>query len=121
MSTNNYIPFKTKFTLEERKTESARIKEKYPTRIPIIVECIDKNNKIHQIDKHKFLTPTNLTFGQFAYVIRKRLKIDSDIGIFYLINNKMFTMSESIASICANEVDEDGFLYIHYSGENTFG
>ena len=121
MSENEYINFKTKHTLEERKFESARIKKKFNNRIPIIVECIGPTRTIQNIDKHKFLTPMDLTFGQFAYVVRKRLKLNSEIGIFYFINNKMFTMSETLASIYNNEMDEDGFLYIHYSGENTFG
>ena len=121
MQKDEYINFKKKFTLNERKSESARVKKKFPNRIPIIVEKGGNNKNVPEIDKHKFLTPTELTFGQFAYVLRKRLKIDSEVGVFYFINNKMFPMSDTLATIYTNEVDEDGFLYIEYSGENTFG
>ena len=35
---NEYIDFKKKFTFEKRLDESSRIIEKYPERIPVIVE-----------------------------------------------------------------------------------
>ena len=115
----NYVYYKDKIPLEERKKESNRIIIKFPNRIPVLVEKCD--NKIGDIDKNKYLVPKELTLGQFAYVIRKRLKISPDIGIFYFVNNKMFPMNESIIQIYDNEQDDDGFLYIRYGGESTFG
>jgi len=116
-----YVTFKEKHTLESRKDESSRIIKKFPNRIPIIVERKGNNSNIPYIDKNKFLTPNDLTFGQFVYVIRKRLHVSSEIGLFYFVNNKMFTMSDIIAQVYTEEKDEDGFLYINYCGENTFG
>ena len=39
---------------ERRKTESARIREKYPDRIPVIVEKVEKSD-IPDIDKKKYV------------------------------------------------------------------
>ena len=110
-----------KNTLEARKTESDRILKKFPNRIPIVTEKCGDNPDIPLIDKNKFLVPKDLTLGQYAYVIRKRLKLNSEHGIFYFINNKMLPMGDNIANIYHNEKDDDGFLYISYGGENTFG
>ena len=117
----NFVEFKKKLTLEGRKAESARILKKFPNRIPIITEKCGNNPNIPHIDKNKFLVPNDLTLGQYAYVIRKRVKLKPEHGLFYFINNKMLPMSECIANIYNNEHDEDGFLYISYGGENTFG
>ena len=66
--------FKKSKTENERLTESSKIIERYPDRIPIIVEK-DKKSKIKDIDKNKFLVPNDMTLGQFMYVIRKRIKL----------------------------------------------
>ena len=39
-------------TVERRKSESTRIREKYPDRIPVIVEKVEKSD-IPDIDKKK--------------------------------------------------------------------
>ena len=64
--------FKEKCTIEQRINESARIKAKYPERVPVIVERADGCKNIEEITKHKYLVPNDLTIGQFAYVIRKK-------------------------------------------------
>ena len=114
--------FKKDLSLEERKKESDRIKIKYPDRIPIIVEKLSEKNKdIPDIDKNKYLVPSDLTIGQFQFVIRKRIKLDSQKALFIFINNKLPITSDLLKNTYEKEKDEDGFLYIHYSGENTFG
>ena len=107
--------------LDVRKKEAASILAKYPDKIPIIVEKSRGCNNINDIDKKKFLVPSDLTMGQFVYVIRKRIKINSDTAIFLFINNKLPPTSSSLSGIYDENKNEDGFLYILYSGENTFG
>jgi len=112
--------FKTNNTFEKRKNEAMRIREKYPDRIPVIVEK-SKNNNIPDIDKHKFLVPSDLTMGQFIYIIRKRLNIQPEQAIFIFINNTLPPSAEIISNIYKTSKDTDGFLYVLYSGESTFG
>lgn len=113
--------FKQDNSFEKRLDESSRIRIKYPNRVPIIVERSNKSDSIPLIDKKKFLCPEDLTIGQFIYVIRKRVSIDSNQAIFIYINNNLPSVSTSISSIYSKYMDKDGFLYIIYSGENTFG
>ena len=96
------------------------IMEKYPDRIPIILERA--NDSLTEINKTKYLVPNELTLGQFIYVIRNRLKLKPEIGIFLSFNNSVMVNCSSIILDCYNKYkDEDGFLYVKYSGENTFG
>lgn len=117
---NNIFKFKKDHTFEERLNESTRICKKYSNRIPIICEKSLKS-KVSEIDKNKFLVPENLTIGQFAYVIRKRLKIKAEEAIFILINNVFYSTSSELGDIYQEHKDDDGFLYINYSSEDTFG
>ena len=71
---------------EKRKSEASRIRDKYPDRIPVIVEKADKSD-IVDIDKKKYLVPADLTVGQFVYVIRKRIKLSPEKAIFIFVNN----------------------------------
>ena len=114
------MSFKENHDFEERQSEARRIREKYPNRIPIIVEKAEKCD-IDDIDKNKFLVPTDLTVGQFMYVIRKRIKLSSEKSIFLFANDSMPPTGSIIGQIYQNNKDEDGFLYFKYAGENTFG
>lgn len=114
--------YKTKIPLIERYNESKRIMEKYSDRIPIICEK-DKNSRSNcpDIDKNKYLVPTDLTLGQFIYVIRKRIKIPSEKALFVFVNGTIQPNSRFVTSLYHSYKCEDGFLYITYSFENTFG
>lgn len=112
--------FKQEHSFEKRKSESAKIKEKYPERVPVIVEKAGKSD-IPNVDKKKYLVPSELTLGQFAYVIRKRIDISAEKAIFLFIDNVLPTTGALMSTLYEEKKDEDGFLYITYSGENTFG
>jgi len=117
----NNFSFKKKFPFHKRCYEAERIKFKYPGRFPII--CERAANTIPELDKKKYLVPSDLTLGQFMYVIRNRMKLSPEIGL-YLFVGEHFTIPGNttlISSVYDSHRDEDGFLYIHYSGENTFG
>ena len=76
--------FKQINSFSKRKSESTRILNKYPDRIPIICEK-DRNNSVQDIDKKKYLVPMDLTLGQFIYIIRKRIKINPEKALFLFI------------------------------------
>lgn len=73
------------YFLEKRKAEADRIRQKYPDRIPVICEKVEKSD-IPTIDKKKYLVPADLTVGQFVYVIRKRIKLNPEKAIFIFVN-----------------------------------
>jgi len=112
--------FKKMYTLEQRLSESERIRINYPDKIPVIVEK-NKNSEIMDIDKRKYLVPSELTLGQFIYVIRKRIKIAPEEAIFLFINDALPPSSSLMSQVYKENKDQDGFLYTVYSGESTFG
>ncbi|PWZ46475.1 Autophagy-related protein 8C [Zea mays] len=112
--------FKLEHPLEKRQSEANRIREKYPDRIPVIVEKAERSD-IPDIDKKKYLVPADLTVGQFVYVVRKRIKLSAEKAIFIFVKNTLPPTAALMSSIYEENKDEDGFLYMTYSGENTFG
>lgn len=67
------------------------------------------------------MVPVDLTVGHFVYVIRKRIKLPSEKAIFIFVNDILPPTAALISTIYEEHKDEDGFLYVLYSGENTFG
>lgn len=101
--------FKDSNPLEKRKLEAERIRQKYPDRIPCLVEKNVKSD-IASVDKNKYLVPSDLTMGQFVYVIRKRIKLAPEKAIFILVNDLMPPSSSLISQVYQEHKDEDGFL-----------
>lgn len=116
------MKFKSQMSFEKRLEESIKIKTKHPDRIPIICEKLDrKNDDIPSIDKIKYLVPVDLTLGQFSYVIRNRIKLPPSKALFLFVGGTIPTTSVLISDLYQLKKDDDGFLYIQYSGESTFG
>ena len=106
---------------EKRKTEATNIISKYPNRVPVICEKA-RGSDVPDIEKKKYLVPVDLTVGQFIYVIRKRMVLDSGKALFLFVNgNTLVPTSAHMLEIYKQYADADGFLYITYSGENSFG
>ena len=114
------MKFKTDNNFELRKLESDKITKKYPNRIPIIIEKAD-GCILKDIDKTKYLAPKDLNMNQFIYVIRKRIKLDNSQSIFFIVGNNVCPSNVPLSSIYEEHKDKDGFLYIIYTSENTFG
>lgn len=112
--------FQKRYDFEQRINESKRIREKYPDRVPVIVEK-SKNSDVDNIDKRKFLVPNDLTIGQFLYTIRKRIKLAPEKALFIFVNGTLPPTAALISHVYKEHKDNDGFLYVMYSTESTFG
>ncbi|XP_051884652.1 gamma-aminobutyric acid receptor-associated protein-like 2 [Pristis pectinata] len=108
------------FFTEHRCVESAKIRAKYPDRVPVIVEKVS-GSQIVDIDKRKYLVPSDITVAQFMWIIRKRIQLPSEKAIFLFVDKTVPQSSLTMGQLYEKEKDEDGFLYVAYSGENTFG
>ena len=114
--------YKATHSLHDRWSEASRIIEKYPDRVPIICERSHLASKdCPHIDKNKYLIPNDLTVGQFIYVLRKRMKLPPEKALFLFVNGTIIPTSHMMCQIYDAYKDEDCFLYITCSYENTFG
>ena len=108
------------FSFEKRLEESKRILTKYPDRVPIICERVNKS--VPELDKRKYLVPNDLTIGSFMLVIRKRMSLSPEKSIYLFVNDTVLVpIAKPLKVIYEEHKSKDGFLYISYGGENTFG
>lgn len=105
----------------ERLKKSQVILEKYPDRVPLIVQPSKNDRDTYPIDKSKYITPRDLTMMQLQQIIRKRIRFPSEKALFMFVNNKIFPITSLVGAIYDEHKDADGFLYVTYCQENTFG
>ena len=120
--------FREEFTIDQRISESNRIKCKYPDRVPIILECSNELNSI--ITKKKYLVPRDISISSLPCILRSRsTKINSSKSIIIFINNKIPKSSSLVGELYDEYLElnkykkeiSDQFLYIYATYENTFG
>lgn len=115
---SSYMKMKT---FEERKAEHDNMKRKYPSRTCIYLEKAS-GSKLPDIDKNKFLVPNDLSVGQMMHVIRKRLTLDATKSIFLFTERNTVPMTmQTIGDLYKEYANADGFLYMTYNTEDTFG
>lgn len=116
--------YKEVHTLPERQAEASSVRTRFPGRVPVIVEGARRSGSsvaLPPLDKNKYLVPGDLTVGQFTYVVRKRMALAPEVAIFMFVDNKLPTASTLMRELYYMCSDVDGFLYITYAGESTFG
>ena len=103
-----------------RKQESNKIIFKYPNKIPLIVEkhsdCL-----LNDITNKKYLVSKDMLMNQLIFIIRKRIELEPSESLFITINNQLCPSNSRIEDIYKEQADPDGFLYMTYTSENTFG
>lgn len=115
--------FRTKYTRTERLAEALSVLNKHPDKIPVICEPITPSTP--PINRSKYLVSGDLTVGQFLHCIRPRIcSIRSDQALFLFVGDTRDSIPPTSA-IMVNLYDQyrstDGFLYIGYAIESTFG
>jgi GABA(A) receptor-associated protein len=142
--------YKHEHSLEQRRFESERIRRRYPDRIPVIVQPLSSSSSssssilstslfrsfsssssssscneitLARLDNEKFLVPSELSFGQFAYNIRRRLRLRAEHALFFYIGvyGKQPILSSTMEVLYNENKDTDGFLYVCYADEKVFG
>lgn len=115
------MSFKETNSFEKRKLESDKIRLKYNDRVPIIVQKDPNCKSIKEIERKKYLVPCDYSVSQFMSIIRNRLELSSDQGMFLHVNGKIPVSGDLLSNVFKHNVDEDGFLYIYYNAESVFG
>lgn len=69
----------------------------------------------------RFLVPRDMSVGQFIYILSSRLRVPPGKALFVFVKNTLPQTASLMDSVYESYKDEDGFLYMCYSSEKTFG
>jgi len=113
-------------TRSEKDTDYQKIlsmKEKYPDRCICFIQRETNCKTLPEMDKKRFLIPNEMPLIQVIGIIRKRMKIESDMAMFLFVGEKrkLYPATTLMIDAYNSEKSDDQMLYIYYNAENTFG
>ena len=112
--------FKKTYDFNTRYNQCSNIIQKYPNRIPIILEHKPSSRSYTQHNTKKYLVPKHVTIGQFVYIIKKKLDMRTDDeSLFFSIHDTLPEITATLHEIYEQYKDNDGYLYILYFNENN--
>lgn len=104
---------------ETRKRYSDRIHRDFPGRIPCIL--LRHSRDCPLFPKPKVLCPSDMTFGQMLLNDGLSMSLEHRAGLIYMAGNSMIAMCMTLSEVYERHRSPDGFLYIVYTQESTFG
>ncbi|KAH9600573.1 Autophagy protein Atg8 ubiquitin-like [Trypanosoma melophagium] len=140
--------YQCRHSLEARKKESTSIRRRYPHHVPLVCEpavgmntnhdneissfsasttsavlnaLLQRRQVLRELDYSKFLLPEDASMQQLLVLLRRRLLLESEQGLFLFLDNSMPSSSACMGDLYLQKKDEDGFLYMTYGIESTFG
>ena len=141
------LTYKDRVSFEDRVKEAEDTKSRYPNKVPLIIERHKSEKYLPEMDKvnnrrHrdfdlsltfcflqiKWLVPQEMSLAQLSGVIKQRLEIppQADQQLFLLIQSpdlgpSLPSLLTSLSSLHSSHSNTDGFLYLHYSSQESYG
>jgi GABA(A) receptor-associated protein len=106
--------------LQKKLQENATLAKRYPSKLPVIIYT--KSNNVAEPQKCKYLIDKNVSIAEFLTVLRKYIKLAPTESIYlFTEDNTLPPSSHLMTQVYNNHKNEDNFLYLEYTLENTFG
>lgn len=113
--------FRTEYSFEDRKTKADDFLKDNPDRVPIVLEAADGCTL--KLSKTLFLVAKTKPWGSFLCALRKNCQLEPTHALFCFVgkNHILPAQASLMSQLYAEHKDVDGFLYITYTEESTFG
>ncbi|KAI5858878.1 autophagy protein Atg8 ubiquitin like protein [Tricharina praecox] len=68
-----------------------------------------------------FLCPPDLRLSEFMYNVRRKTKMPANIAVFLMADGLLVSLATTMGELYQQARDDDGWLYIVWTEESTFG
>ena len=114
------LTFKEQFSFDQRKEKLKKFQEKYPGRIPVVLQN-DNRSPFPPMKKHYYLFGSDVTCSKLMVFVRKQISIGPEMAMWLFVDGVIPSLSATIGEMYEQNKADDGFLYVVYCGELTFG
>jgi GABA(A) receptor-associated protein len=121
---DGWVPYRTRRSITQRREEFRKLHARFPDKIPVICEPAPRSNitlRPGMKKTAKFLTDFDKPVHELLGAIRSRMRLLPEQSLFLLVNNSIVSSGDIMATLYERESSQDGFLYLTFTGENTFG
>jgi GABA(A) receptor-associated protein len=116
------IDYKDKFSFIDRANKSISIRTAHENYVPVIMQKFAASNvNVPDLKKQKYLIKSTDKFSLLFNTVRSNLKLPKDKALFFYVNNKIINQNDLMSEVDNKHSDADGFLYVYYTLESTFG
>lgn len=115
------IGFHTRLPLGQRIATRCAALARRPDHLPVVLER--GNAQTPWMDRERFLAHNSITAGELMAVVRRRMQILPTQALFFSTTDGVLIVPHQLLSelYARYRDEEDGFLYLQYSLESTFG
>ena len=94
---------------------------RYQKKIPVICQRDLRCKDVPELRRRKYLVPKSLKVMEFLYYLRRMMTVPEYVSIFLYVNNTLPSLNLTMGLLYEEERCNNGFLYIYYATEHTFG
>ena len=129
----NRLYYSQQHSLQKRIEHSTFISAKFPERVPLIVQPKPHSSSTW-LKNSKILAPKTSTIGALLCHVRETIPLDAQCGLYYMVDTSKKEISpflnqqyqiiggnDLVGHLYTQFVKPDGFCYIYYAAESTFG
>lgn len=106
--------------LAERQRQHARVAQIHPDKVPLILERAPSAS-VPVLPLSKYLVPRDYTVAALLGLIRERTAVAHDQALFVYVCGTVPASNATFGALYDAYRDPDGFLYVVYTGESSFG
>jgi len=124
--------YKKFISFTARREATKNIINKYPDKCPIYLSFDNKLNLKPRpgTNFNKYIINNSITVGQYLSILKRRIEMSDKLSVTLfinvykddkLVNTILPQLAMTLGEVYEQHKDQDGFLYMHLIGENTFG
>lgn len=124
--------YKKSVSFTARREATKNIINKYPDKCPIYLSFDNKLILKHRpgTNFNKYIINNSITVGQYLSILKRRIEMSDKLSVTLfinvykddkLVNTILPQLAMTLGEVYEHNKDQDGFLYMHLIGENTFG
>lgn len=112
--------YKEHNTLEQRRSHAETLRLRHPDSVPVLLEQLP-GSPLPSFETLKFLIKKEMSVAHFIWFVRLKIEVQPETALFFFVGKVLPQNTATMGQIDEQYRDEDGFLYVACSSENTFG